>query len=158
MYELYKDITNSSSGQFKGVNCITVPDSKIQNKPDSIKQLYLSLSGGLLQCKFIYRNAETKTLTFSFSKPTHAYDVFIKDISLHEQEVGMYAQWQDKKNLKLTMGYIETPYVATYQLSFDGQDIMFSFIMNVSLGNFSPLTRKEYRTSGKMIPNTRMKN
>lgn len=50
--------------------------------------------------------------------------LFIKDLSLSEQEVCTSASWQyaDSK-LILTVYYIETPYVVDYTLSFSGKKL-----------------------------------
>lgn len=123
----------------------------MEQNPDNLERLNLSLDDKLLRCEFIYKEKDSNCLIFNFNEPVYTHDVFVKDISLHEQEVILYASWQDKETLELTMIYIETPYVATYLISFDKTDIRLSFKMNVSLRNLSPHSRSNYVTNGKMI-------
>lgn len=59
--------------------------------------------------------------------------MFNKDLSLHRQQVITYANWLAEDTLKLTLYYIETPYVVTYTIIFGENKLEFRFNINVSL-------------------------
>ncbi|MNC54522.1 hypothetical protein D3C75_1040080 [compost metagenome] len=100
------------------------------------KQLTVQLS---------YGDERDNVLPFSFTEMLHAQDVFNKDLSLHRQEVVTSAAWQDQQTLKLTLLYIETPYVVTYSIRFREEEIDLEFRINVSLNI------PEYSTTGVLM-------
>lgn len=86
------------------------------------------------ELQFIYRDSRrNKRLRFSFSKPFLSKSLFTKDLSDHEQTVIAYATWETSHQLKLTLYYIETPYVVTYRLVFLDKTLELQFHINVSL-------------------------
>ena len=97
-----------------------------------------------MKLQVFYGDDRDNILPFDFTKPMHTKDVFNKDFSMPLQEVVTYAAWHDKNTLKLTLFYIETPYVVTYTIVFKDETIDFQFNINVSI-NVS-----EYEVTGQM--------
>lgn len=63
-----------------------------------------------------YLDRESSTLQFNFTKPVEGYDIFVKDILFHKQKYVSYAAWITPSLLRLTITYLETPYVVTYDI------------------------------------------
>ncbi|MCL6457891.1 MAG: beta-lactamase family protein [Gorillibacterium sp.] len=116
----------------------------MNKNPQHLVKLNLSLSGEQLVVQMLAESGEPKRLLFNFTKPVHSHDVFIKDLSLHQQEVATYALWEDDNTLKLTLFYIETPYIVVYTVTFIGFGIELSFQINVSF------TLEPYRVTGRI--------
>lgn len=114
---------------------------------EHLQQLQLVRARDLLEVIFLYEDKPAQKFRFDFAKPVYTRARFVKDLAVHEQEVVTYVIWQDKGSLKLTMNYIETPYVATYKIMFKPQTIELQFDINVSL------TLKPYTITGTLIEN-----
>ncbi|WP_248928049.1 serine hydrolase domain-containing protein [Paenibacillus hamazuiensis] len=119
----------------------------IGKNPHQLSTIRFSMRGERLEVEFGYEN-ETgrKVLPFHLTQPERAEDVFVKDLSLHRQEVVTYSSWPDCSTLKLTLVYIETPYVVAYTFKFSGPVLQLEFYQNVS---FSPV--KELHINGELI-------
>jgi hypothetical protein len=115
----------------------------MDDNPYNVQTVNLSLKGEELEFQLIHRDEGQKFYLFDFTKPLHAQDVFMKDLSLHLQEVVTSAMWQDCTTLVLTLAYIETPYIVTYTIIFKGNAIELQFRINVSF-NMEP-----YSVEGK---------
>lgn len=122
-------------------NCSYVIDKNL----DNLNRLNFALSDKVLRCEFIHSDRDKRSLIFNFEKPVYTSDIFVKDIQLHKQGVITYANWQDKNILELTMIYIETPYIATYSITFNIYTIDIIYNINVSL------TESNYNTTGRLI-------
>ena len=133
----------------KGIPYLKNVSYIMDQNPDELERLNISLDENILKCQFVYKEKESKFLNFNFNEPVSARDIFVKDLSLHEQEAELYACWLNNDVLELTMIYLETPYVATYLLAFNGDGLTLSFNMNISLGKFSPATKSNYKINGK---------
>jgi hypothetical protein len=81
----------------------------------------------------LYGDERDNVLPFDSTKALSAVDVFHKDLAMHPQEVVTYTAWSDTDSLKLTLFYIETPYIVTYTMNFTGRRLDFRFSINVSL-------------------------
>ena len=90
----------------------------------------------------LYSDRQSSTLQFDFTKPVESYDIFVKDIQFHKQKYISYAAWLTPSLLQLTIIYLETPYVVTYNVSFVDKNIEIDFNMNVSLN------LKNFRATG----------
>ncbi|OOC58469.1 serine hydrolase domain-containing protein [Paenibacillus ihbetae] len=84
-------------------------------------------------------------LEFDFTQPVQTRQRFHKDLSMPLQEVVAYAAWLDKRTLRLTLYYIETPYVVTYTMMFEGESIELHFHINVSFH------LSDFRASGRLM-------
>ncbi|WP_442603155.1 serine hydrolase domain-containing protein [Paenibacillus sp. KN14-4R] len=111
---------------------------------EGLHRVFFKRNKDQLALHTIYTNEREHILMFDFTKSIHTQDTFIKDLSLHVQEVVTYAVWLNRHTLQLTLVYIETPYVVTYTIGFlQDQTIEFQMEMNVSLEN------KGYRIFGE---------
>ncbi|MCR8635489.1 serine hydrolase domain-containing protein [Paenibacillus radicis (ex Xue et al. 2023)] len=97
-----------------------------------LQELNLFKTEEKLEVQLIYEDRNNKVLSFDFTKPVTIEDIFTKDLSLHQQEAVAYAEWPDNNTLKLTLFYIETPYVVTYTIKFNNPNIELQFRINVS--------------------------
>ncbi|MFB9328335.1 serine hydrolase domain-containing protein [Paenibacillus aurantiacus] len=86
----------------------------MHDNPHGLKEITFHLKEERLELQVFYGDDRDNTLPFHFAEPTRTKDVFNKDLSMHLQEVITYAVWQDNCTLRLTLFYIETPYVVTY--------------------------------------------
>ncbi|NOU96672.1 serine hydrolase [Paenibacillus sp. LMG 31456] len=116
----------------------------MDENPYHLQELNLFMKEEQLEVQLIYENRDNTMLGFDFTKPVSIQDVFTKDLSLHQQEAVTYAEWQDKNTLKLTLFYIETPYVVTYIIKFSNPSIELQFRINVSLNI------EDYTITGKL--------
>lgn len=105
----------------------------MDENPHGLQKINFTMKDEQLELHVFYGDERDNVLPFDFTKSMWTYDVFTKDLSMHQQEVVTYASWQDKYTLLLTLFYIETPYVVTYTISFKGDTIDFAFNINVSL-------------------------
>ncbi len=104
-----------------------------EDNKHKIKELTLKFEEEHLSFSLLYDD-HLDEFPFDFSRTTHAKSLFIKDLSLSEQEVCTSASWQyDDSKLILTVYYIETPYVVDYTLSFSGKKIELYMHRNLSL-------------------------
>lgn len=79
----------------------------------------------------------TEVIKFSLLHRTGGYMNFIKDLQNHLQEYSCMAEYGEC--LKLTVTFIETPYVVEYRFTFNGNTLHLDFLINQSftLKNFS---------------------
>ncbi|NIK70655.1 MULTISPECIES: serine hydrolase [unclassified Paenibacillus] len=91
--------------------------------------------GQQMELQLIFKDSKRNTrLPYSFAGPVYSKSVFTKDLADHEQTVVAYAAWETGRRLKLTLYYIETPYIVTYTLGFpDDSSIELQFRIHVSL-------------------------
>lgn len=119
---------------------------KLSENPHGLqKAVFEEKSSEAFNLRLIYANREDSTLIFNFTKPTNGYDVFVKDIQFHMQKYISYAVWDNASQLRLTVIYLETPYVVTYLIIFLNDCIQLSFDMNVSLN------LKNFTAAGRVI-------
>ncbi|WP_076099312.1 hypothetical protein [Paenibacillus odorifer] len=111
-----------------------------EDNKHKIKELILKFEEDHLSFSLLYDD-HLDEFNFNFLKPAYAKCLFIKDLSLSEQEVCTSASWQyaDSK-LILTVYYIETPYVVDYTLSFSGKKIELHMHRNLSLEDREDIT------------------
>ncbi|MEK4288937.1 serine hydrolase domain-containing protein [Paenibacillus sp. FSL P4-0502] len=111
-----------------------------EDNKHKIKELILKFEEDHLSFSLLYDD-HLDEFNFNFLKPANAKCLFIKDVSLSEQEVCTSASWQyaDSK-LILTVYYIETPYVVDYTLSFSGKKIELHMHRNLSLEDREDIT------------------
>lgn len=114
----------------------------ISDNPHGLKRIAFTINNTLLKLQMVYGDERDNVLPFDFTKPVCTEDVFHKDLALHRQKVITYATWLAEDTLKLTLYYIETPYIVTYTIMFTDNQLHFSFNINVSL-NIS-----EYNAAG----------
>ncbi|WP_339190926.1 serine hydrolase [Paenibacillus sp. FSL P2-0121] len=111
-----------------------------EDNKHKIKELTLKFEDEHLSFSLLYDD-HLDEFPFDISRPTHAKSLFIKDLSLSEQEVCTSASWQyDDSKLILTVYYIETPYVVDYTLSFSGKKIELHMHRNLSLEDREDIT------------------
>lgn len=118
---------------------------RMGDNPHGLREILVDLSQERLTVQLSYGDERDNVLPFSFTEMLHAQGVFNKDLSLHRQEVVTAASWQDQHTLKLTLVYIETPYVVTYTIGFREKEIDLGFRINVSLNI------PEYSTTGVLM-------
>nr|WP_306813058.1 serine hydrolase [Paenibacillus soyae] len=118
---------------------------RMQENPERLAEIAFFASGDRLELVLIGADPHReRRLSFDFRQPVFGEDLFVKDLSEHRQDVAAYAAWEDARTLKLTLYYIETPYVITYAIAFEGETIRLHFHINVSL------TLSDYQTSGTL--------
>ncbi len=115
----------------------------LDDNPHHLNGICFNISDNELEVQFQYRAGEEKRLSFDFTKEVVSEDLFIKDLSLHHQQVVTYATWKDPATLILTLHYVETPYLVTYTVIFSEPNMELQFHMNVSLGI------SDYKVMGK---------
>lgn len=120
---------------------------EMDDNPHKLNKISFYRSGELLEVEFCYEDeGNNKIVPFNLFQPVHTHDIFVKDLRQHRQQVITYATWLDQITLKLTMVYIETPYVVTYTLRFLNQSLYLHYNWNLS---FSPI--KEFEVMGKQL-------
>ena len=107
----------------------------IDDNPLGIESLKFARNAQDMELK-LYRRDRVDTIWFAFEKHAEGSMYFVKDLQEHLQEYVCTAKYEN--SLKLQVYLIETPYVATYQFGFDGNEVEFNFSINVSftLKNF----------------------
>ncbi|WP_342421198.1 serine hydrolase domain-containing protein [Paenibacillus sp. FSL E2-0178] len=113
--------------------------------PHGLQRITFTRNNRQLELQMVYGDKRDNVLPFDFSKPAWTEDVFNKDLALHRQQVITYANWLTEDALKLTLYYIETPYVVTYTIIFEDNKLEFRFNINVSL------YIAEYAAKGELI-------
>lgn len=105
-------------------------------------------NGQPMELQLIYKDSKRNArLSYSFAEPVYSKAVFTKDLADHEQTIVTYAAWESGRRLKLVLCYIETPYIVTYTLDFQGDSaIELQFRINVSL------TIPDFTAQGALIP------
>ncbi|KAI7258497.1 hypothetical protein KC345_g10542 [Hortaea werneckii] len=116
----------------------------ISDNPHGLKEISFTINNKLLKLQMVYGDERDNVLPFDFAKPVCAEDVFNKDLALHRQKVITYTNWLAEDSLKLTLYYIETPYIVTYTIGFMDNQLHFRFNINVSLNI------PEYTAAGKL--------
>lgn len=117
------------------------------DNPHKLNEISFYMSGELLKVEFRYEDSgNNKIVPFNLTQAVHTQASFAKDLSQHQQEVVTYASWLNNKTLKLTMIYIETPYVVTYTIQFQKHGVHIYYNWNLS---FSPI--KEFEVMGKQL-------
>ncbi|CAG7600011.1 hypothetical protein PAESOLCIP111_00359 [Paenibacillus solanacearum] len=114
----------------------------IEDNPEKLRKLGFARKADRLIVRLCCDERELRELEFDFHTPVRQHDVFVKDLSVHRQEVVAYAGWLDRATLKLTLLYIETPYCASYTIRFHDDGIELQFVMNVSM------TAMNYKAAG----------
>lgn len=118
---------------------------QISSNLHGLREISFTRSNTRLKLQMVYGDQRDNVLPFDFSKPAWTEDVFNKDLALHRQQVITYANWLAEDALKLTLYYIETPYVVTYTIVFEDNKLEFRFNINVSL-NIA-----EYAAKGELV-------
>jgi hypothetical protein len=106
---------------------------RISSNPHGLQSIGCTLNDTRLELHMLYGDERDNVLPFDSTQPLCTVDVFHKDLALHPQEVVTYATWSDTDSLKLTLFYIETPYIVTYTMKFTGRRLDLRFSINVSL-------------------------
>lgn len=80
--------------------------------------------------------ARSETLPFAYDRLVETEGVFVKDLMLHRQRLVTSVERisEAAAALRLTLRYIETPYVVTYTIQRAGEGIRLTFAINVSFG------------------------
>ncbi|AIQ43357.1 serine hydrolase [Paenibacillus sp. FSL R5-0912] len=121
----------------------------ISDNPHGLKRITFTVKNKLkITLQMVYGDERDNVLPFDLTKPVCTEDVFYKDLALHRQQVITYASWLAEETLKLTLYYIETPYMVTYIIGFTDDQLLVRFNINVSL-NIS-----EYSAAGNRDVNT----
>lgn len=106
---------------------------QISSNPHGLQRIAFTRNNKRLELQMVYGDKRDNVLLFDFSKAVWTEDVFNKDLALHRQQVITYANWLAENTLKLTLYYIETPYVVTYTVIVEDNKLEFRFNINVSL-------------------------
>ncbi|WNS43467.1 serine hydrolase [Paenibacillus sp. MMS20-IR301] len=106
---------------------------RISGNPHGLQSIAFSPNQTLLELHMVYGDERDQTLPFDYTKPSAAEGVFYKDLALHRQQIITCAAIPAGDTLKLTLYYIETPYIVTYTIKFQEESLEFSFSINVSL-------------------------
>ena len=115
-----------------------------------IKEIEFAVKCDLPHLKFIYEDSTEDIIELDLLRAVYGKSYFIKDLQIHLQEHCSYARWIDPNTLKLTIYYIETPYVAEYVIHFCREMITLDFKVNVSM------TLKGFSVNGLKLNDTRM--
>jgi len=117
------------------------------DNPQGLNRIGFRLRDSKLSLLLGYGREEDseQLLEFDFTQPVQTRHRFHKDLSMPLQEVVTYAAWLDKRTLRLILYYIETPYVVTYTMTFQGESINVHFQINVSFH------LSDYRASGRLM-------
>ncbi|MFC3747309.1 serine hydrolase domain-containing protein [Paenibacillus sp. GCM10012306] len=105
----------------------------IHDNSQCIEEVRFSFQNNQLEFQMIYDSKVNKRYWFEFDTLVHARDLFTKDLALHDQEVVTHAYWSSENTLVLTLFYIETPYVITYNISTRNKTIELQCSNNASL-------------------------
>lgn len=99
-----------------------------------------------LEMKHGGKEARSEVLPFAYGRSVETQSVFVKDLMSHRQRVVTSVEIipGDATAARLTLRYIETPYVVTYTVRAVEEHIRLSFAINVSFGF------KSYETLGKI--------
>lgn len=98
-----------------------------------------------LELHHVYEDGSEQKLPFSFTEQTSAQFLFVKDLAEHLQEAVTYGAWEDDGTLRLTIYFIETPYIVTYWIKMMDRSIDFRFQINVSL------TLSDFQAAGHLV-------
>ncbi|NGZ75220.1 serine hydrolase domain-containing protein [Saccharibacillus alkalitolerans] len=121
---------------------------ELEDNPAGLLSVSFRLTKGGLELTADYGGEDERsgTLPFDFGRPLEAEGVFVKDLSLHRQRVVTSAEsaGEGERILRLTMRYIETPYIAVHTIREADGGIEWRFSLNVSFGF------KTYKALGRM--------
>jgi hypothetical protein len=117
----------------------------ISENPHGLQKIRFRAKGEQLHFELIYGDERDTALPLDLTQPERSWGVFVKDLSWHRQEAITYAGWQNSSTLKLTVYYIETPYVVNYELTFEAEKVEVHFHSNVSL------EVSEYKALGNLL-------
>ncbi|RIX48632.1 class C beta-lactamase-related serine hydrolase [Paenibacillus nanensis] len=106
---------------------------RLEDNPLQLAMLRFVQAQEGLELLHVYENGSEQRLPFSFTKQTSAPFRFTKDLADHLQEAVTYGAWEDADTLRLTIYFIETPYIVTYWVKMKDRSIDFRFQINVSL-------------------------
>lgn len=127
-------------------------DIRFDENSEGIQRVVLGRSDDNVLLEIMYQDGSSKAAEFGLVRPVHSSDVFVKDVSLHTQPVVRYARCCGEAQLELVSIYLETPYVTTYRVSFEGlTKATVEFSVNVSLRRFSPLSSHGFELTGERI-------
>lgn len=113
--------------------------------PAGLERMTLRIVREELEVRLQYAKRDDSLLHFRFDRPAEGTDIFIKDIETHRQPYAGFASWAGNA-LALTVYYIETPYVTTHRVQFDGGGIRLDFSVNVSF------TLTDFSCRGERLP------
>lgn len=105
----------------------------LEDNPLALKKIRFNQATDKLELLLIDDNGSEQMLPFSFTQRASATSLFVKDLALHTQEVVTFAAWTAADSLRLTLYFIETPYVVSFTIRFMDKTIDFRFQINVSL-------------------------
>lgn len=120
---------------------------RISSNPHGLQSIAFNGNSTLLELHLKYGDGDARDniLPFDCTKPVCTEAVFPKDLALHRQKVVTYAAIPDDHTLELTLFYIETPYVVTYTMVFEDNQLDFRFNINVSLNI------PQYAATGELV-------
>ena len=134
------------------VSSFTRATIETADNPEGIEQVVLLQTEGRISLGIAYKNKTNKTTIFGLVRPVYASEEFVRDVAVHLQPVIRYAKWCSVAQLDLVSIYPETPYITTHRVSFDNvSNTTIEYSVNVSLGNFSPMSTKAFSVAGKRI-------
>ena len=124
---------------------INIPTGKyrISDNVLGISHLEVSLKKGYI--KMININGRDDIIKFNFNKIVKGMVFFNKDLQEHSQKYACKVVKADDGLLELCVYYIETPYVANYTFSFEGDKLLFNFSV------FPSMTLHDFSVEGKRI-------
>lgn len=97
------------------------------------------------QIELFFTNGTRDVIDIVVNEYVYGRSRFIKDLQVHLQEHCVFTSQSPDGILTLTVYYIETPYVGTYTFRFFGEEVLFTFSVNVSL------TQKGFEVEGTRI-------
>lgn len=107
---------------------------RFDEHPEGLRSIQFRSIGDRLELQMQYGDERDQLLAFDLNRPVTQQGIFLKDLSLHLQEVVACASWMSSDTLQLTLFYIETPYMVTYHLAFTEREIELNYHVNVSFG------------------------
>lgn len=81
----------------------------------------------------IFSDGIQDEIAIDFTQIVYGKSHFIKDLQVHLQEHGVFAGWENVNILRITIYYIETPYVGEYRFQFVEGKVIFTFSINVNM-------------------------
>ncbi|MCC3372481.1 serine hydrolase [Cohnella sp. REN36] len=106
---------------------------RLTDNPHGLRTVRFRFRETLLWLEMNYEDERDQRLPFDLTGPAFAQSVFPKDLALHRQDVVTRAAWLGPDIIRLTLHYIETPYVVVYTIRFEEERIDWQFEINVSL-------------------------
>lgn len=141
-------------------NCtppFTRADIKVTDNSEGIQRVVLIQSENRVRLEIVYQSRPAKVAEYGVVRPLYSSDVFVKDVSLHMQPVVRCARMCSATELELVSIYPETPYIATYRMSFEGAaKATIGYSVNVSLEKFSPASNQGFELTGERVDEGRV--